>query len=167
MIPGAATRGLIVVDVGQLQVSARRGATLITYALGSCLGVTVYDPIAGVGGLLHAVLPRIELDSERARAEPALFVESGIPALFRACYALGARKERLLVRLAGAGTAHQPGADRFEIGRRNLLVARQLFWKNGVLVRNQDVGGSASRTLSLHIGSGAVEVRSAGKSIHL
>ncbi|HEU5208948.1 MAG TPA: chemotaxis protein CheD [Longimicrobiales bacterium] len=163
-----ATRRLVVVGLGELYVSTEPGETLITYALGSCLGVAVHDPVARVGGMLHAVHPRIELDPLRARTEPAVFVESGLPALFRACYARGARKERLVVRIAGAGTSADVERDHFEIGRRNLLIARQLFWKNGVLVSAQDVGGTASRTLSLHVGSGAVKVRSAGGgSIHL
>lgn len=166
MSAAAPAGGLLVVGVGELQVSSDPAVTLITYALGSCLGVTIYDPVARVGGLLHAVLPRTELDPERARVEPALFVESGLPALFRACYALGARKDRLVVRLAGAGAAAER-RDHFEIGRRNLLMARQLFWKNSVLVRSQEVGGSGSRTLSLHLGSGEVRVRSSGVSIHL
>ncbi len=164
---GLATARLVVVGLGELYVSAEPGVTLITYALGSCLGVAVHDPVARIGGMLHAVHPRIELDPARSRTEPAVFVESGLPALFRACYARGARKERLVVRIAGAGTSADVERDHFEIGRRNLLIARQLFWKNGVLVSGQDVGGTASRTLSLHVGSGAVRVRSAGGSIHL
>src|SRR5690606_27838688 len=99
---------------------------------------------------------------------PAVFVESGLPALFRACYARGARKERLVVRIAGAGTSADIERDHFEIGRRNLLIARQLFWKNGILVSGQDVGGTVSRTLSLHVGSGTVMVRTAdGGSTYL
>jgi chemotaxis protein CheD len=148
-----------VVGLGEMVVSADRDATLITYALGSCLGVALYDPVAGVGGLLHAMLPRADIDAARALAQPAVFVETGLPALFRACYAQGARKERLLVRLAGAGTAQGPGTDHFQIGKRNLLMARQLLWKNSVLVHGQDVGGSASRTMSLHLGSGEVVIR--------
>lgn len=159
--------GVVVVGLGALQVSDDRAATLITYALGSCLGIAIHDRIAGVGGMLHAVLPRSDLDPERARAEPAVFVETGLPALFRACYARGARKERLVVRIAGAGTSAETEHDHFEIGRRNLLIARQLFWKNGILVQGQAVGGSESRTLSLHVGSGEVSVRSAGGSFHL
>lgn len=162
------TRRLVVVGLGEMHVSADPGETLITYALGSCLGVAVHDPVARVGGMLHAVHPRIDLDPIRARNEPAVFVESGLPALFRACYARGARKERLVVRIAGAGTSADIERDHFEIGRRNLLIARQLFWKNGILVSGQDVGGTVSRTLSLHVGSGTVMVRTAdGGSTYL
>lgn len=159
--------GTIVVGLGELHVSADPSTMLITYALGSCLGVAVYDPVVRVGGLLHAMLPRSELDAARARAEPAVFVESGLPALFRACYARGARKERLIVHVAGAGGCSQVAQDQFEIGKRNLLMARQLFWRNSVLVRGQDVGGNSFRTLSLHVGSGEVVVRSPGGSISL
>jgi chemotaxis protein CheD len=163
----AASASRLVVGLGELQVSDDPAATLVTYALGSCLGVAIHDPVARVGGLLHAVHPRVDLDPERAREQPAVFVEAGLPALFRACYARGARKDRLVVRLAGAGTSTDAGHDHFEIGRRNLLIARQLFWKNGILVHGQAVGGSESRTLSLHVGTGRVTVRSAGGSFHL
>jgi len=162
-----ASTSLIIVGLGELQVSTDPGATLITYALGSCLGVAVYDPVARVGGMLHALLPRVALDAERARTEPGVFVESGLPALFRACYAQGARKERLVVHLAGAGTSTDAEHDHFEIGRRNLLMARQLFWKNSILVSGQDVGGNTPRTLSLRMDSGAAMVRSVGNSIQL
>jgi len=159
---------LIVVGLGELYVSTSPGETLITYALGSCLDVALHDPVAGVGGMLHAVHPRIELDPARARAEPAVFVESGLPALFRACYARGARKERLVLPIAGAGHSSDMERDHFEIGRRNLLIARQLFWKNGILVSAQDVGGTGSRTVSLHVGRGTGMVRTAdGGSTYL
>lgn len=163
----ASSASLLVVGLGELQVSEDPAATLVTYALGSCLGVAIHDPVARVGGLLHAVHPRTDLDPERAREQPAVFVETGLPALFRACYACGARKDRLVVRLAGAGTSTDAEHDHFEIGRRNLLIARQLLWKNGILVHGQAVGGSESRTLSLQIGTGTVTVRSAGGSFHL
>src|SRR5690606_41827021 len=104
----------------------------------------------------------------RARSQTTVFVEIGLPVLFSASYARGARDERLLVRIDGAGTSADIERDHFEIGRHNLLIARQLFWKNGILVSGQDVGGTVSRTLSLHVGSGTVMVRTAdGGSTYL
>jgi chemotaxis protein CheD len=137
-------------------------AVLVTYALGSCLGVAVHDPVAGVGGMLHAMMPRSEIDVLKAARNPALFVDTGIPALFRACYALGARKERLRVWLAGAASLHGPGDDQFQVGKRNLLTARQLFWKNSVMVHAQEVGGETWRTMTLDMQMGDVLVRSGG-----
>ena len=157
----------VIVPIGELRVSADPAEQLITYALGSCLGITVYDPIARVGGLLHAMLPRAEIDPVKAQQQPALFVETGIPALFRACYAQGAQKPRLEVRIAGGALVSCEGKDHFEIGKRNLLMARQLFWHNSIFVRGQDVGGSESRTMSLHVGSGEVVIRKRGSSTQL
>lgn len=157
----------VVVPLGELRVSADPTEMLITYALGSCLGVAVHDPVAGVGGLLHAMLPRWDIDAQKAQQQPSLFVESGIPALFRACYACGARKERLIVRIAGAANVTSVKDDQFEIGKRNLLMARQLFWHNSVFVRGQDVGGSESRTMSLNVASGEVVIRKRDGSIQL
>jgi chemotaxis protein CheD len=158
---------LVVVGIGDMVVTDEPGTTLVTYALGSCLGVSVFDPVACVGGLLHAMLPQSDIDPAKAEARPSVFVDTGLPSLFRACYALGASKHRLVVKVAGGATINGTGIDRFQIGKRNLLMARQLFWKNSVLVRAQDVGGSASRTLSLHVGTGAVIVRAGGGDIQL
>ena len=154
----------LTVGMADLQVSADPAARLVTYALGSCLGVAVYDPMARVGGLLHVMLPLSEIDAERARANPALFVDTGVPALFRACYGLGAVKSRMIVKVAGGAAAGAAGApDQFQIGKRNLLTLRKLLWKNGVLVRAQDVGGhQLSRTMALALADGAVTLRTSG-----
>lgn len=170
MTGGACARAAhtaIVIGVGDMHVTSDPAATLITYALGSCLGIAVYDPVARVGGMLHAMLPRSEIDLSKARTKPAVFVDTGVPALFRACYEQGASKHRLVVKVAGAATANGTSSDHFQIGRRNVLMARQLFWKNNVFVHGQDVGGTLSRTMSLHVGSGAVVIRVAGNDIQL
>lgn len=154
----------VTVGMADLKVSASPDDRLVTYALGSCLGVAVHDPVAGVAGLLHVMLPLSSLDEARARANPALFVDTGVPALFKACYRLGAVKSRMLVRVAGGAAAGAPGdADQFQIGRRNLLTLRRLLWKNGVLVQAQDVGGhQLSRTMYVRVADGAVVLRCGG-----
>jgi chemotaxis protein CheD len=153
---------LVVVGLGELHVSADPLSTLVTYALGSCLGVVVHDAKAGVGGILHAMMPRSAIDPAKARAQPAMFVDTGVPALFRACYAMGARKDRLHVRLVGAASIHGQETDPFQIGSRNLHMARQLFHKNNVPIHGEDVGGTTWRNLTLAIGTGAVVI---GQSI--
>ena len=154
----------VTVAMADLQVSADPLARLVTYALGSCLGVAVYDPVVRVGGLLHVMLPLSEIDVERARANPALFVDTGVPALFKACYRLGAVKSRMVVKVAGGAAAAAAGApDQFMIGKRNVLTLRKLLWKNGVLVRAQDVGGhQVSRTMALSLADGEVTLKVAG-----
>ncbi len=150
-----------VVGVADVKVSNDPAARLITYALGSCLGISVHDPVAGVGGLLHVMLPTGTIDPAKMQAKPAMFVDSGVPLLFKECYRLGARKERMIVKVAGgahAGATEE--GDRFQIGKRNMIALRKLLWKNGVLVHAQETGGvQTSRTMWLDVATGAVTLK--------
>ena len=151
------------VGVAELQVSSAPGEVLVTYALGSCLGICVYDPVARVGGMLHAMLPESSIDPEKAKARPAMFVDTGVPRLFRSCYRLGAVKERMLVKVVGGASSRADGEeDHFQVGKRNFTALRRLLRKNGVRLHAQDVGGGLSRTVSLRLEDGAVVVRTPG-----
>ncbi len=162
------TRSRIVVGIAELKVSADPTDTLVTYALGSCLGVCIHDPVAGVGGLLHAMLPSPRSVTVGGEHNPARFVETGVPALFRAAYALGARKERVVVTVTGGASMTAQGRpDGFQIGKRNFVELKRLLWKNGVILRDQDVGGNHSRTVSLDVATGEVRVRSGGEEFTL
>lgn len=149
-----------VVGIADLAVSAAPDV-LVTYALGSCLGVTLYDPVARVGGLLHVMLPESAIDPAKAREKPAMFIDTGVPLLFRTCYAAGAVKQRLVVNVIG-GAATQDTQDFFQVGKRNFLKVREMLWKNGVMLSGADVGGTQSRTVSLDVATGVVVVRSNG-----
>jgi chemotaxis protein CheD len=158
----------LIVGISMLEVSADPSATLVTYALGSCLGITIYDPVARVGGLLHAMLPTSKIDPEKASRQPSAYVDTGVPLLFRACYAAGAVKARLIVKVAGCASLAKPGeADNFQIGKRNMVTLRQLLWKNGVLIAAEDVGGFKSRTMILMISDGTVSLKSPGETATL
>lgn len=151
-----------------MKVSADTKNTLITYALGSCLGIAIHDPVAGVGGLLHIMLPLSTIDAEKAAANPCMFVDTGVPKLFLECYKAGAKKERLVVKVAGGACAGgNEEDDYFQIGKRNFTMLRKLLWKNGVLLKSHDVGGSNSRTMSLDIASGEVLIKTNGSSTKL
>jgi chemotaxis protein CheD len=152
-----------VVDVGDCVVSGDPAISIVTYALGSCIAVTIHDPVAKVGGLLHLMLPESSLSREKAEQNPYLFADSGVPLLFHKAYRAGAEKSRLVVCLAGgAQVVDDKGI--FNIGKRNYLAVRKLLWQAGVLVKAEDVGGGESRTVRLEVGGGAVYVRtSAGK----
>jgi chemotaxis protein CheD len=154
--------GKIVVGVADLVVSDDPAATIVTYALGSCIGITVFDPIAHVGGMLHYMLPTAELNQTKADARPGMFGDVGIPLLFRSVYELGARKERLVVCAAG-GAEVLAAEGAFKIGSRNRTLLRRILWKNHVLLAADDTGGNASRTMSLRLGDGQVAIRSQGQ----
>ena len=156
----------VVVDIADLAVSADPAATLITYSLGSCIGVALWDPVVRVGGMLHYMLPESQLSPEKARSSPAMFCDTGVPKLFRAAYELGAVKSRLVVKVAG-GSQLLDDNGTFNIGKRNYLALRKIFWKNGVMIAAENVGGSLSRTLKLDVGTGAVTIRSRNQEVPL
>ena len=148
-----------VVGVSDFRVTDNPGETVITYALGSCLGIGVYDPTIKVGGLLHVMLPLSKVDPEKAKRKPAMYVDTGLELLLNSMYDLGARKRNLVISVAGgASMKRSEGEDYFKIGKRNFTVLRKLLWKNGFMITNQDVGGSSARTMALRMGDGQVMI---------
>lgn len=138
----------------------------MTYSLGSCIGVTIWDPEVRVGGMIHYMLPESTLSPEKAKARPAMFADTGIPLLFRSVYKLGAIKKRVIVKVAG-GSQLLDDNGTFAIGKRNYVMLRKIFWKNGVLIDNEHVGGSISRTLRLNIETGRVTIKTRQGEIEL
>jgi chemotaxis protein CheD len=137
------------------------GQVLVTYALGSCIGLMVHDAKAAVGGLLHFMLPDSGIDSRRGRENPFMFADTGIPLLLEQVCALGASRRRLVVHAAGGGQMMDEDGV-FEIGRRNYLAMRRILWKSGILLHGEAVGGSNSRTVRLQIGTGRLWIQEAG-----
>ncbi len=151
----------LVVGMADCQVSKSPDQVLITYALGSCIAVAIHDPVAGVGGMLHYMLPESAISPVKAGENPYMFADTGIPLLFRRAYTCGAEKRRLVVRVAGgAQVMDREGV--FNIGKRNYLALRKILWKAGVLVQGEDVGGNMSRTVRLEVGSGRFWLRGSG-----
>ena len=145
-----------------MAVTTNPTACLITYALGSCVGVTLYDPVARVGAMLHFMLPSSKVNPEKAAGKPEMFGDSGVPMLFRAAYEAGARKDRLIVCAAGGAEVLNDDGH-FKVGSRNRTTLRKLFWKNNILLTADDTGGSISRTLQLFMANGTVVTRHQGK----
>ena len=143
----------LVVGISERSFGCSPGDLVVTHALGSCVGVAIHDPVAHVGGILHYMLPLSSLDPEKARANPFMFGDTGIPAFFQEAYALGASKDRLRVVIAG-GARVIDSVQTLDIGARNVVIARKLFWKNSILIASEDVEGNRPRTLFLEVGSG-------------
>lgn len=157
-----------VVGISEMVVSADPADHIVTYALGSCIGLVIYDPVVRVGGLLHAQLPQSSISPEKALICPAMFIDTGVPALFRAVYELGGRKERIIVCGAGGASPMSNGKEEFfQIGNRNVAALRQLLWRNGVLMKRYDLGGTEARTVVLDVATGEVRVRSSGEFVTL
>jgi chemotaxis protein CheD len=147
------------VGISDMAISKDPRAELITHALGSCLGVTAYDPVACIGGLIHIMLPMSKIAPEKAKDNPLMFVDSGIPFFFKELFAAGAHRENIELKVAG-GAQVLDTENSFKIGERNFTVLRKLMWKNDLLIASEDVGGNKSRTMTLHMGNGKVLIKS-------
>jgi chemotaxis protein CheD len=157
----AAPASQLVVGVADCRITNDVAASIITYALGSCIAVAIYDPFARIAGMLHLMLPESFLDQEKAERNPYMFADSGIPLLFRQACAAGADKKRLTVWIAG-GAQVMDGARVFNIGKRNCLTARKVLWRAGVMIDAESVGGHESRTVRLEVASGRCFIRTGG-----
>lgn len=158
----AAPRKNLIVGVGDMLASNDVTAVIVTHSLGSCLGVAVYDSAVRVGGLLHAMLPDSAINPERAASRPFMFVDTGLPALFHAVYALGAHKHRLTVKIAG-GAQFLDEKKVFNIGDRNLEAVLALLARNGVRPSASECGGRNSRTLRLDLATGGLSLEMPGQ----
>ena len=152
----------LVIGIGDCKLSRDPADTLVTHALGSCIAIMLHDPVARVAGLLHYMLPESTLDQEKALRQPFLYADTGIPLLFKSAYALGAVKSRLIVMAAGGAQMLDFGGT-FHIGKRNHQAMRKIFWKAGVMVHREEVGGNSSRTVRIDVATGRVQLRTAGK----
>ena len=154
------------VGIAEMKISSHPDDVLITYSLGSCVGLSVYDPQAGIGGMVHTMLPLSSADPVKAQSRPCMFTDSGIELMLNELFGRGARKNNLVIKVAGGATMLDQ-QEIFRIGERNVAIVRKLMWKNGILIKAIEVGGTISRTMSLEIATGITRIRSNGQAHEL
>lgn len=152
----------VVVGIAEMAVSNNQNVTLTTYSLGSCLGIAIYDPVVKAGGLLHIMLPKSDIDPVKAAKHPAMFVDTGVPALFRAAYQLRAEKHRMVITVAG-GAQIMDNNGFFNIGARNYEALSSLFKEHGLHIHAEQVGGLVNRTMHLNLATGEVRLKVSGQ----
>lgn len=152
---------LRVVGISEMQVSTSPDEVIVTYSLGSCVGVTLYDPVARVGGMTHCMLPLSKINKEKAGTTPCMFVDTGVTALLQALFDLGADRGRLVANVAGAASLLDK-QETFRIGERNYTVLRKILWKNDILIAAEAVRGAIARTMYLYMSDGRVTCKSKG-----
>lgn len=153
----------VIIGVGDLAVSNNAQVTLTTYALGSCIGVTAYDPVVRAGGILHFMLPEAAISPDKASRQPAMFADTGLPAFMRALAGVKAVPARLRVFLAG-GACVLAGPDIFRIGERNAACIRSLLADTPVRIVGADTGGTVNRTVHLELATGLVSLKMPDRS---
>ena len=151
----------VIVDISDAKVTSDPDMILATYSLGSCIGVTLFDPGAHVGAMLHYQLPSSDLDQPKAEQFPFMFADTGMDIVLKKLLSMGAGVKRLSVKVAG-GASMAIGPKGFDIGKRNHLSIRKVLWQHGLFIEAEDVGGESPRNKYLNMADGSVTIRSVG-----
>ncbi len=141
----------------------RAPSTIISYGLGSCIGISLYDPQAKAGGLLHIMLP----DSTQARPtdNPAKFADTGLPLMLRDVLELGASRSRLVAKIAGGAQmfAFANATDIMRVGARNAEAAKKILKELNIRLLSEDTGGNYGRTVQIDLNDGVYKVKTIDK----
>lgn len=152
----------IIVSISDMKVTNRAKDVLVTHALGSCLGLAAYDPLAGVAGLIHCLLP-LARENKGPVKNPFMYVNIGVPQMMRALFGRGATRENLILKAAGCGRMMNI-SNQFDTGANNFAALKKLLQVNDMRLAAEDVGGTIPRTMRVYAETGRVVVSSCGRS---
>ncbi len=159
-------RRRLVVGIGEYAVSNAGDDLIVTHALGSCVAVCLHDPVAGVAGLVHVLLPESRINPQRAAEQPGAFADTGIPLLVTTAEAMGLVRKRTTVKLiGGAEISNAGGSSAMNIGRRNAIASKNLLWRLGLLIKAEATGGSQARTVHLSVRTGVARITSGHNAV--
>ena len=144
----------------------KKGDMLMTYALGSCLGLMLYDPEVCIGGLLHAMLPSSKINLNKAKDNPFMFVDTGVPEMLSQLLDAGAKRSRLVAKVAGCASPLGRSKS-FDVGKRNYSVLEQVFFKNKIQVDSKAIGRTDNLTVFFNVSTGSVTIKSKGEENEL
>ena len=135
---------------------------LITYSLGSCIGLCFHDPRLKLGALLHIMLP---LNMEAGRTHPLKYADTGIKETLRQMEIRGASRARMTVKIAGGAKmfAVAGGGSLGNIGQRNIESVQAIMRRENLRLIGSQVGGTVARTLLFDVVTGQACVRSYGQ----
>ena len=140
---------------------------LTTLGLGSCIGACLYDPVAKIAGMVHYMLP----DSTRIKSNQniAKFADTGIGELIKLMEEAGARKSRMVAKIAGGARmfAVTSGINlpSLNVGENNIEAARDNLKANGIEIISEDVGLNYGRTIEFFAEDGSLKIKAIGKDI--
>ena len=141
----------------------RDPAVIISYGLGSCIGISLYDPLTKIGGLLHIMLP----DSTQSKSveNPAKFADTGIPLMLNDVVRLGAVQSRIVAKIAGGAQmfAFANATDIMRVGARNAEAAKKVLQSLHIRLLAEDTGGNYGRTVQIDLATGVYKVKTIDK----
>lgn len=136
--------------------TAYAGQTLVSYALGSCVGLCLYDAGKKLAGMAHIVLPESENGTDQTN--PYKYAETGLKFLIREMEMRGARKRALTAKIAGGANMFQGLGGKWEIGKQNIAAVKKVLKETKIPVIAEDTGRNYGRTIIFSAEDGSLEI---------
>jgi len=153
-----------IVGIGGLAATNTPGDSIRTLALGSCIAVVLLHPRTRTVGMVHIALPNSSTNIKKSQSKPGSFVDTGIPALIKIMQENGCDNniKSFRIKIAGGASVLDPN-NVFNIGKNNLIVAKNLLWSLGTGAVSEDTGENISRNVEVEVDTGKVTISSAGR----
>jgi chemotaxis protein CheD len=134
---------------------------LKTTGLGSCVGLTLYDPKLKIAGMAHVMLPSSNIAKE-GNVNIAKYADTAIPDMIEKMQALGASISRLEAKLAGGAQmfAFSSNNDMMRIGPRNVDSCKEVIQRYEIPIKGEDTGANYGRTIEFDCTTGILLIRS-------
>lgn len=149
---------LIKVGMADYKVG-RAPAGIISYGLGSCVGIALYDEKTQIGGLAHIMLPYST--QARSAENPAKFADTALPLMLEEMIKLGALKSRIRAKIAGGAQmfTFSNATEIMRVGERNVEATKTVLKNLDIPLTAEDVGGNYGRTVELKLSGGAFRIK--------
>lgn len=150
---------VITIGISEFRV-ARAPGIIITYGLGSCVGIAIHDPAARIGALAHTLLPAVP-EGMTLPLKSAKFTDMAVDLMVEELLKSGCAADRLVAKLAGGASMFDPFYHTFrgDIGRRNVETAHNALARHGIAVAAEDTGADYGRTVEFHTATGEMVIR--------
>lgn len=159
----------LTVGIADLKVG-RGDDVLVTYALGSCVGICLYDAENKIAGLAHIMLPLSKDAAATSKATPEnrrRYADTGITELIQEMNLAGASTKNLTAKIAGGAQMFTASSAVFNIGERNLEAVKKMLASYRIRIVADDTGLNYGRTVFFHADTGIMEVKSATRDTKL
>lgn len=133
----------------------------INTILGSCIAVCLFDPVTRIGGINHFMLP---LWNGQGLASPK-YGNIAIEKLIDKMLSLGCQKNNLKAKIFGGGEVIETQIVKFNIGVRNIEIARQILDEKKIPIISSSVGGKLGRKIEFLTATGEVRQKYVQKTI--
>ncbi len=160
-MPKTIVVGMAALDIGKM------GDIVTTLGLGSCVGVTLYDPLTRTGGLAHVMLPRSpNKATEQSRSK---FADTALEDLYRLMIKAGASPSNLQAKMAGGAHMFSKAMqkDVIKVGQRNAEVCKEILQSMRIPIRAEDCGGVYGRTIELNTLNGELTIKTIGHGVKI